>query len=84
VEYAGIALTKRTLLQAAAKAMLVGVGSGAAGWLVGTAAHFLGGSPGFGLDVEAFQLAFFEGGMQGAAIGLIVGLVIFTAFCAVG
>ena len=72
-----IALTKRTLLQAAAKAILVAVECFAAGWAVGTAAHFLGGSPGFGLDLGAFQLAFFEGGIPGAAIGLIVGLLIF-------
>ena len=72
-----IALTKRTLLQAAARAILVAVGCFAAGWVVGTAAHFLGGSLGFGLDLGAFRLAFFEGGIQGAAIGLIVGLVIF-------
>jgi len=77
VEDSSIALTKRTLLQAAARAILVAVGCFAAGWAVGTAAHFLGGSPGFGLGLEAFQFAFFEGGIQGAAIGLIVGLVIF-------
>ena len=72
-----IALTKRTLLQPAAKAILVAAECFAAGWAVGTAAHFLGGSPGFGLDLGAFQLAFFEGGIPGAAIGLIVGLLIF-------
>ena len=73
----GIAPTKRTLLQATARAILVAVECFAAGWAVGTAAHFLGGSPGFGLGLGAFQLAFFEGGIQGAAIGLIVGLLIF-------
>lgn len=73
----GIALTKRTPIQAVARAIRVAVGCFAAGWAVGTAAHFLGGSPGFGLDLSAFQLAFFEGGIQGAAIGLILGLVIF-------
>jgi hypothetical protein len=72
-----IALAKRTMLQAATRAILVAVECFAAGWAVGTAAHFLGGSPGFGLDLGAFQLAFFEGGIQGAAIGMIVGLVIF-------
>jgi hypothetical protein len=71
-----IALPKRTLLQAAARAILVAVECFATGWAVGTAAHFLGGSPGFGLDLGAFQLAFFEGGIPGAAIGLIVGLLI--------
>jgi hypothetical protein len=68
---------KRTLLQAAAGAILVAIECFATGWAVGTAAHFLGGSPGFGLDLGAFQLAFFEGGMPGAAIGLIAGLLIF-------
>jgi len=57
--------------------MLVSVGCVVAGWAVGTAAHFLGGSPGFGLGLEAFQLAVFEGGIQGAAIGLVVGPLIF-------
>jgi len=57
--------------------MLVAVECFAAGLTVGTFAHFLGGSPGFGLNIGAFQLAFFEGGIPGGAIGLIVGLLIF-------
>lgn len=65
------------MLQAAARGILVAVECFAAGWAVGTAAHFLGGAHGFGLDLGAFQLAFFEGGIPGAAIGLIVGLLIF-------
>ena len=77
VEDSGIVLTKRTLPQEAARAILVAVGCFAVGWAVGTVAHFLGGSPGFGLDMGAFQLAFFEGGIQGAAIGLPAGLLIF-------
>ena len=77
MEDSGIAPTKRTLLQGAARAILVTVECFAAGWVVGTGAHFLGGAPGFGLGLGAFQLAFFEGGIQGAAIGLIVGLLIF-------
>ena len=76
-DFKRIARTKRTFLQVAAKVMLVSVGCVAAGWAVGTAAHYLGGSPGFGLSLGAFEFAFFEGGMQGAAIGLIVGLLIF-------
>jgi hypothetical protein len=77
VELHGVALTKRAFLQVTAKAMLVSVGCVVAGWAVGTAAHFLGGSPGFGLGLGALQLAAFEGGIQGAAIGLIVGLLVF-------
>jgi len=70
-------LTTRRFLHIAAKALLVAVECVVTGWAVGTAAHFLGGSPGFGLGLTAFQLAAFEGGIQGAAIGLVVGLLIF-------
>ena len=57
--------------------MLISAECVTAGWAVGTAAHFLGGSFGFGMSLEAFQLAAFEGGIPGAAIGLVVGLLVF-------
>ena len=72
-----IVSTGRTVLQAVAKLVLVSAECVAAGWAVGTAAHYVGGSFGFGLDLGAFELAAFEGGIQGALIGLPVGLLIY-------
>jgi hypothetical protein len=67
----------RTAIRVASKLMFVSAECVAAGWAVGTAAHFLGGSFGFGLSLVAFQLAAFEGGIPGAIIGLVVGLLVF-------
>jgi hypothetical protein len=68
-----------TVLQGVAKTLVVSAECITAGFAIGTAAHFVGGAFGFGLSFGAFQLAAFEGGIPGAAIGLVVGLLIFYA-----
>jgi len=62
---------------AAARVFLVCIECIATGWAVGTAAHFFGGSFAFGLDLSSFQFAVFEGGINGAIVGLPVGLLVY-------
>ncbi len=75
----GIIAISRTAFRRAAEALLVSAGCIAAGFVVGTAAHFFGGALGFGLGFGALELAAFEGGIVAAEIGLVVGLVIYYA-----
>jgi hypothetical protein len=67
----------RRTLQTCGEVLLVSAGCVVAGWAVGTAAHYLGGALAWGLDLDSLWLAAFEGGINGAAIGLVVGLVVF-------
>lgn len=69
----------RTVLKAIVKVLLVSGECLVAGFIVGTAAHFVGGAFGFGLGLGALELAAGEGGLQGAVIGLFVGLLVFYA-----
>jgi len=69
----------RTVFRRAGELLLVSTGCIAAGFGVGTAAHFFGAAFGFGLGFGALELAVFEGGIVAAGIGLVVGLVIYYA-----
>jgi len=63
----------QTVLRFLAKLFLVSAGCISAGISIGTVAHFLGAAPfGYGLGREAFQLAWFEGGIPGDALGVLV------------
>lgn len=65
------------VVHAAPRVVLVCIECMVVGWAVGTAAHFFGGSFAFGLDLSSFLFAAFEGGINGAIVGLPVGLLVY-------
>lgn len=68
---------RRTALQTITEVLLVSGASVIAGFSIGTAAHFLGGSFAFGLSLGTLGLAGYVGGIPGAVAGLLVGLLVY-------
>ena len=64
------------LLRRVIELVLLLMGSALIAWVIGTSQHYVGfGIWGYGFGQEAFELAFFEGGITGMIFALPTGLI---------